>query len=81
VCELKKIKIGEHLAKLQGDGCLMQFARLANALLKDEESARDNHVLVCNFAKYSPFLKFRCLVNRGMMGVNSCLRLLSERRS
>jgi len=59
----------------------MQFARLANTLLKDEESARDNHVLVCNFAKYSPFLKFRCLVNKGMMGVNSCLRLLSERRS
>jgi len=34
--------------------CHMHFARLANALLKDEESARDNHVLVCNFAKYSP---------------------------
>ena len=26
--------------------------RLANTLLKDEESARDNHVLACNFAKY-----------------------------
>ena len=26
-------------------------------LLKDEESARDNHVLACNFAKYSPTLK------------------------
>jgi len=25
-------------------GCLMHFARLANTLLKDEESARDNHV-------------------------------------
>jgi len=35
-------------------GCLMHFARLANTLLKDEESARDNHVLACNFAKYSP---------------------------
>jgi len=31
--------------------------RLANTLLKDEESARDNHVFVCNFAKYSPILK------------------------
>jgi len=26
-------------------GCLMHFARLANTLLKDEEGARDNHVL------------------------------------
>jgi len=34
--------------------CLTHFAQLANALLKDEESARDNHVLACNFAKYSP---------------------------
>ena len=29
---------------------LVQFARL----LKDEESARDNHALACNFARYSP---------------------------
>jgi len=28
--------------------------RLANTLLKDEESARDNHVHAGNFAKYSP---------------------------
>jgi len=33
---------------------LMHFARLANTLLKDEESARNNHVFACNFAKYSP---------------------------
>jgi len=38
-------------------GCLMHFARLANTLLKGEESARDNHVLACNFAKYSPIKK------------------------
>jgi len=25
----------------------MHFAHLANTLLKDEESARDNHVLAC----------------------------------
>jgi len=25
-------------------GCIMHFARLANTLLKDESSARDNHV-------------------------------------
>jgi len=36
----------------------MHFARLANTLLKDEESARDNHVVACNFAKlYLPILK------------------------
>ena len=38
--------------------CLVHFVRLANGLLKDEESARDNHVLACNFAKYSPTLNF-----------------------
>ena len=27
-------------------------------LLKDEESARDDHFLACNFAKYSPVLIF-----------------------
>jgi len=34
----------------------MHSVRLANALLKDEERARDNHVLACNFAKYSLLL-------------------------
>jgi len=38
-------------------GCLMHFAHLANTLLKDEENARDNHVLAGNFAKYSPISK------------------------
>jgi len=46
--------IGKYLAKLQA----CNFARLANTLLKDEESARDNHVFACNFAKYSPILIF-----------------------
>jgi len=32
--------------------CTLQFARLANTPLKDEESARDNHVLACSFAEY-----------------------------
>jgi len=40
----------------QERGCLMHFGRLANTLLNDEESARNNHVLACNFAKYSPIL-------------------------
>jgi len=39
-------------------GCLMHFACLANTLLKDAESARDNHVFACNFAKYSRILIF-----------------------
>ena len=29
----------------QERGCLIHFARLANSVLKDEESVRDNHVL------------------------------------
>ena len=35
----------------------MHFAPLADTLLKDEESARYNHVFTCNFAKYSPISK------------------------
>ena len=40
--------------------CLMHYARLANTLLKDEESARNNNVIACSLT--SPnihrFLKF-----------------------
>ena len=36
----------------QERGCLVHFARSAYTLLKDEESAWDNHVLACKFAKY-----------------------------
>ena len=36
----------------------MHFVRLASVLQNDEESARNNHVLVCNFVKYSQILKF-----------------------
>jgi len=32
--------------------------RLANTLLKDGKSVRDNHVFACNFAKRSPILIF-----------------------
>ena len=35
----------------------MHFAHLANTLLKGEESARDNHIFACNFAKYLPILQ------------------------
>ena len=37
--------------------CVVHFVRLANALQKDEESARDNLVLASNFVKYSPIKK------------------------
>jgi len=43
--------------------CLMHFARLVNTLLKDEESARENHALACNIAKYSPILEFFSLAD------------------
>ena len=46
------IKIPLHLAYVA------TLVRLANTLLKDEESARNNHVLACNFAKYSPVLEY-----------------------
>ena len=42
---------------MQERGCVMHIARLANTLLKDGESAQDNHVLACNSAKYSPIFK------------------------
>jgi len=44
-------------------GCLLHFVRLATTLLKDEESARDNHVLAGNFAKYSPIVIFFSLTD------------------
>ena len=45
----------------------MHFACLANTLLKDEDSAQDNHVLVRNFAKYLPIKKL--LTDSALNGV------------
>jgi len=42
----------------QERACLMHFAHLANTLLKYGKSTRNNHVLACNFAKYSPIENF-----------------------
>ena len=39
------------LCRRRTSDCLVHFARLANTLLKDGESARDNHVLACNFCQ------------------------------
>ena len=46
------------LSYRQERGCLTHLACLANTLLKDEESARDNLVFAGKFAKYSPILIF-----------------------
>ena len=55
----KIVKISAYLAKLQARTWLSRaLVRLANTLLKDGESARNDHVLACNFAKYSPILIF-----------------------
>ena len=53
----------------------MHFARLANTLLKYEENARDNHVLACSFAKYSPIFKFR--FTRRVSNIPFLIRLLT----
>jgi len=47
----------------QERGCFMHFACLANTLLKGEESAQDNLIFACNFAKYSLVLKFFALAD------------------
>ena len=41
----------------QERGCLVRFVGLANTMLKDKESASDNHVLACNLAICSPIEK------------------------
>jgi len=52
---VKKIKsVNIWQSYKQERGCLMHFARLANTLLKDEESSRNSHVIACNSAKYIP---------------------------
>ena len=53
----------------------MHFARLASTQLKDGESARDNHVLAGNFAKYSPILK---MFHSHMQGTVGCLISISR---
>ena len=50
--KLKSVNIWQSYK--QERGCLVHFARLANTLLRDEENARDSHVLACKFVKYSP---------------------------
>ena len=55
----KIVKIGEYLAKLQARAWLSHaLCAQGQHTAKDEESARDNHVFACNFAKYSPISIF-----------------------
>ena len=61
----KSVNIWESYEQ-QGD-CLVHFARLATTLLNDEESARNNHVLACTFAKYSLILTFFQLTDSAML--------------
>jgi len=52
-------KIGKHMAKLPAKrDCLVHFLRLLAVWWPGAQSARDNQVLACNFAKYSPILIF-----------------------
>jgi len=41
----------------QKRGCLTHFLRLLAVWWQGVQSARDNHVLACNFAEYSPIKK------------------------
>jgi len=54
VCQWKKIKIGEYVTI---HGCPMYFVRLANWLLKDEESARYNPMP--NIHRFKNIFSFR----------------------
>ena len=60
----------------QEAGRLVHFVRLANTSLKDEKSPRDNNVLACNFAQYSPILRILSLsdstINRNSGSSPSC---------
>ena len=55
----KSFKIDEYFAKLQARMWLCRaLCAPGHHTAKNEESAQDNHVLACNFAKYSPIYNF-----------------------
>jgi len=49
-----QIKKDLFLSYKQERDCLVHFLRLLAACWSGVQSARDNHVLACNFGKYSP---------------------------
>jgi len=68
---LKSVNIWQNYK--QERSCLVHFVRLATTLLKDEESARDNHLLAGNFAKYSPIFNFFSLTDSAVTFLNSVI--------
>jgi len=54
VSEKKSKSVNISQSYKQERGYLVHYVRLATTMLKHEENARDNDVLACNFAKYSP---------------------------
>jgi len=54
VKKIKSVNISQNCT--QEGGCLIHFLRLLAVFWSGAQSARDNHVLACNFAKYSPIL-------------------------
>ena len=53
--ELKSVNIWQTYS--QERGSLVHFLSLLAVCWPGAQSARDNHVLACNFAKYSPIFK------------------------
>jgi len=59
VCDWKKFKIGKYFVSYKQElDCFVHFLRLLAVFWPSAQSARKNHVLACNFAKYSPILIF-----------------------
>jgi len=57
--KLKSVNIWQSYK--QERDCLVHFLRLLAVYWPDAQSARDNHALACNFAKYSPLFLVRLL--------------------
>ena len=51
---VKSANIWQSYTYKQERDCFVHFLRLFSSVLAKRTSARDNHVLACNFAKYSP---------------------------
>jgi len=62
--------------------CLMHFLRLLAVCWPDAQSAWDNHVLACNFAKCSPIFTARCYASAVIaMGLCLSVRLSVRHKS
>ena len=54
-CDLHKTLV--HVVHMHIRGAKKVGQRLMTIIVKEEESARDNHILACNLAKYSQIFK------------------------